>query len=60
MSLAAAACAAILAGPASAQDVRAGASSAKVLSRKDSQKSDYWFSRDLSNVLTKVVTIKMR
>ena len=47
-------------GPALAQDVAVPGTAAKMMAKKDSAKADYWASRDLSSVLTKVVTIKLR
>ncbi len=50
----------ITAGPVLAQGAQLAQASAKTLVKKEAPRSEYWVSRDLSNVLTKVVTLKVR
>ena len=50
----------LTAGPVVAQGADMAGPSVKTTARKDQPKNDYWVSRDLSTVLTKVVTIKVR
>ena len=52
--------AASTAGPVLAQGAEVPGTPAKATVKKDALKADYWVSRDLNSVLTKVVTIKMR